>query len=224
MKKRYALLFILGSLFITNTYAQVIIGGRIGGGIGRGYGRIRYSKGGGRRPQNNYKPKESAFKPEVNVSVGFGFPNVDGYQFSNQFDLYKGNFTQTGPITGAIDYRYNRNNSIGVMATYGKVSVPYSDALNNYQGKVDLENWSVMLNFMQYSTLTNSATLYFHEALGANINNTSYHGNVPLTNPSGFAYQLGIGAKFKITDNASFFAEAGYGKYIIHGGLSFSFK
>lgn len=224
MKKRYALLFILGSLFITTTYAQVIIGGRIGGGIGRGYGRIRYSKGGGRRPLNNYKPKESAFKPEVNFSIGYGFPNVDAYQFSDYYGLYKGNISQAGPITGSIDYRYNRYNSIGVMATYGKVSVPYSDGLNNYQGKVDLENWSVMLNFMQYSTLTNSATLYFHEALGANINNTSYYGNLPTTSPNVFAYQLGIGARFKITENASFFGEAGYGKYIIHGGLSFSFK
>ena len=224
MKKKYALLFILSGLFLTTTYAQVIIGGRIGGGYGRGYGRIRYSRGVGRRPQKSYKQKEPPFKPEVNVSIGYGFPNVDAYQFSDYAGLYRGNTSQTGPITGAFDYRYNRYNSIGIMATYGMLSLPYTDPNNNYQGKINLENWSVMLNIMQYSPLTNSATLYFHEAIGANINNTSYYGNVPLTSPSGLAYQLGIGAKFKITDNASFFAEAGYGKYILHGGLSFSFK
>ena len=220
MKKKYALLFILCSLSLTATYAQVIIGGGYGGGYYRGRVHVR----GGRRPANNYRKPEPSFAPEVNISIGYGFPNVDAYQFSNYYGLYKGNVTQTGSVTGAIDYRYNRYNSIGVMATYGKVDIPYTDAYNNYQGKINLESWSVMLNIMQYAPLTNSATLYFHEAIGANINNTSYYGNVPTPTPYALAYQLSIGARFKITENASFFGEAGYGKYIIHGGLSFSFQ
>ena len=221
MKKKYFLFVLTSILLITTTYAQVFIGGRIGGGYGYrgGYGHRRS------QPRQVY----STFKPVVYVSLGYGFPNVDGYQFSNDYynGLYKGNISQTGPFTGSIDYRYNRYNSIGVMAAYGKVGVPYNDITNTYQGTVNLETWSVMLNFMQYAPLSNSATLYFREALGANINNisnTGYVGNYVNYEPNVFAYQLGIGVKFKLTDNVSFFTEAGYGKYILHGGLSFAFK
>jgi Outer membrane protein beta-barrel domain len=222
MKKKYWLLLLITGLFMTNTYSQVFIGGRIGGGFGYGGG---YRGGYGHRrsqPRKTY----STFKPEVYVSLGYGFPNVDAYQFSNDYydGLYKGNVSQTGPFTGSIDYRYNRNNSIGIMATYGKVGVPYNDIYNSYQGTINMETWSVLLNFMQYAPLSNSATLYFREAIGANINNVSYVGSLSNYEPDAFAYQLGIGAKFKLTDNVSFFTEAGYGKYILHGGLSFAFK
>ena len=226
MKKVYFLLIILGSLFTTTTFAQVIIHGGIGGGY---YGGGGYYHGGGYgrvRRQGNNRRREPPFQPVVHVSVGYGFPNVDAYQFSDGYytGLYKGNVTQTGPVTGAIDYQYNRYNSIGVMAMYGKLGIPYYDGNNNYQGSVNLENWSVMLNIMQYAPLSNSATLYFREALGANINNVSYTGNISSFQPNSFAYQVGVGAKFKMTDNVSFFAEAGYGKYILNGGLSFAFK
>jgi len=224
MKKKYGLLLLISGLFMSTTFAQVFIGGRIGGGFGYGGG---YRGGyGHRRTQSRPRQTYSTFKPEVYVSLGYGFPNVDAYQFSNDYynGFYKGNVSQTGPFTGSIDYKYSRYNSIGIMATYGKVDVPYNDASNNYQGTVNLETWSVMLNFMQYAPLSNSATLYFREALGANINNVSYTGNVDNYQPDAFAYQLGIGMKFKIAENTSFFTEAGYGKYILHGGLSFSFK
>lgn len=228
MKKKLVLLLVFGGLLITTSYSQVIIQGGIGGGY---YGGRSYYRGGGyvRRGghNNNNRRKESYFQPEVNISLGYGFPNVDAYQFPNDYysGVYKGTVTQTGPFTGAIDYRYNRYNSIGVLATYGKVGVPYYDVNNNsYQGNVNLETWSVMLNIMQYAPLSNSTTLYFREALGANINNTSYTGNITNYEPNAFAYQLGLGVKFKLTDNVSFFTEAGYGKYILHGGLSFAFK
>jgi hypothetical protein len=221
MKKKYFLLLLIGGLFMTTTYAQVIIGGRIGGGYGYGYGHRHY---------RSARPTYPTFKPVVYASIGYGFPNVDAYQFSDDYynGLYKGTVSsQTGPITGSIDYRYNRYNSIGVLATYGKVGVPYYDGANTYQGTVNLETWSVMLNIMQYAPLSNSATLYFREALGANINNisnTGYVGNYVNYQPDVFAYQLGIGVRFKLTQNVGFFTEAGYGKYIIHGGLSFAFN
>ena len=227
MKKKLVLLLVFGGLLITTSYAQVIIHGGIGGGYyGGGYYRGGYSRG-GRRSQSNNRNKEPHFDPVVYLSLGYGFPNVDAYQFTNDYynGLYKGSVSQTGPFTGSIDYRYNRYNSIGVLATYGKVGVPYYDInSSSYQGNVNLETWSVMLNIMQYAPLSNSATMYFREALGANINNTSYTGNIANYEPNAFAYQLGLGVKFKLTDNVSFFTEAGYGKYILHGGLSFAFK
>ena len=222
MEKKYPFLLLISMLLITTTYSQVFIGGRIGGGYryGGGY-RGSYVH---RRPQS--RQSYSTFKPVVYLSLGYGFPNVDAYQFSSDYNsgLFKGNVYQNGPFTGSIDYRYNRNNSIGVMTTFGKVSVPYNDIYNSYQGTINLETWSVMLNFMQYAPLSNSGTLFFREALGANINNVSYTGNISSYEPDAFAYQLGIGVKFRLANNLGFFTEAGYGKYIINGGLSFSFN
>ena len=66
---------------------------------------------------------------------------------------------------------------------------------------------------------------YFRTAIGVNIWNQNYtdgSGNkLAFDQPSLLAYQIGIGGKLKITKNSSLFMEAGYGKYILHGGLSF---
>lgn len=41
--------------------------------------------------------------------------------------------------------------------------------------------------------------------------------------PKDLAYQIGLGAKFMVTKNAGLYVEAGYGKYILNGGLSLNF-
>ena len=218
MKKKYYLLLLFCGFLMTTTYAQVIIGGRIGGGYGYGHYRI------GRRPAPTSRRvvKQPPYNPVVYINLGYGFPNLDANQFPEYYGLYKGSVSQTGPVTASIDYRYSRYSSIGILATYGQVSVPYTDYNNLYQGSSKLENWSVMANFMQYAPLSSTATLYFREAIGANIGNAT--STVFPFEPSTFAYQLGVGAKFDISKKTAFFAEAGYGKYILHGGLSFSFK
>jgi len=223
MKKKYWLLLLISGLFMSTSFAQVFIGGRIGGGFGYGGG---YGGGyGHRRSQSRPRQTYPTFKPEVYVSFGYGFPNLDAYQFPDYFGLNKGNISQTGPVTGSIDYRFSRSTSIGIMTTYGKVSVPYNDYNNNYVGTTSIENWSVMLNLMQYAPLSNSATMYFRGAIGANIGTpVSTTSSISYTDFPALAYQISLGGRFKLTDNTAFFAEAGYGKYILLGGLSFTFK
>ena len=226
MIKKYCLLIVLASLILTSgAEAQIYLGGRIGGGFGYGggYGRIR---GGGGRRTSRPKEKQPYFKPVVYVSFGYGFPNLDANQLPNNPYVYgytQGNISSSGPITGSIDYRFSRNTSIGVMTTYGKVSAPYSNG-----GTVSLENWSVMLNFMQYAPMSNTATLYFRGAIGANIPTTTYSDQNTANNlyfsSDALAYQVGLGARFDLTSTTALFAEAGYGKYILHGGISFAFK
>ena len=227
MKKKYWLLLLISGLFMSTTFAQVFIGGRIGGGFGYGGG---YGGGyGHRRSQSRPRQTYPTFKPEVYVSFGYGFPNLDANQLSNTYTGYSGNISQTGPITGSIDYRFSRSTSIGIMTTYGKASVPYYSYGNNaYQGSAQIENWSVMFNLMQYAPINNTATMYFRGALGLNIPTTAtytdFNGNTsPIVLPD-LAYQISLGGRFKLTDNTAFFAEAGYGKYILLGGLSFTFK
>jgi len=220
MKKKYYLLLFMCGLFLTTTYAQVIIRGRIGGGYGYGYGHYRTS----RRLTSKQREKQPAYKPVVYLNVGYGFPNLDANQFSDYYGLYKGSLSQTGPVTASIDYRYSRYASIGILTTYGKVNLPYYNGSNNLQGNSSLENWSVMANFMQYSPLSNTAIVYFREAIGVNVGTEVSTGNIPPIESNTLAYQLGVGAKFDISKNTAFFAEAGYGKYIFQGGVSFSFR
>ncbi|MEP6949601.1 MAG: hypothetical protein ABI863_10025 [Ginsengibacter sp.] len=189
-------------------------------GYGRGY-RHR------QRPRQNLPP----FQPVVNVSFGYGFPNLDKDQLPDFYNLYKGTVTsQTGPITGAIDYRFSRNMSIGVLVTHGNVKVPYYN-YNEPSSPVftgSLDNWAVMLNFMRYIQATGKITPYLRTAIGINTwqqNYTDAQGNKVNMDgvPSQLAYQVGLGADFYLSKNAGLFLEAGYGKYILHGGLTFKF-
>ncbi|MFP5040576.1 hypothetical protein [Parasediminibacterium sp. JCM 36343] len=231
MKKQYVMLFLVSGLLLATATAeaQVMIGGRIGGGYGYGYGHV----GGGyrRRPQSRApRQTQPKFQPVVYASFGYGFPNLDANQFPEYYNLYKGSISQTGLVTGALDYRFSRYTSIGVMATYGKVNVPYYsyNSPSSLVEKGSLENWSVMLNLMQYTPISNTATMYLRGAIGVNSWNNNFTDGSgakvpPPFTPSLLAYQVGIGARFNIAENMALFAEAGYGKYILHGGLSFSF-
>jgi hypothetical protein len=89
-----------------------------------------------------------------------------------------------------------------------------------------LDNWSVMVNFIRYMPVSPKFTPYFRTAIGLNIWNERYtdaSGNQLgfTTDPSQLAYQIGFGAKWHFTKSTGLFMEAGYGKYILHGGLTF---
>ncbi len=219
--------------------AQVIIGGGYGGGYyGRGYYRPRPVYPPRRRPVYQQQRQMPPFVPSVYLNVGYGFPNLDKNQLASfpQTD-YMGNVNkQTGPFLGSIDYRFSRFMSIGVMGMYGKVSAPYYNyntqyATTDFTGT--LENWSLMLDLVNYIPVYDThVEPYFRVAAG--INNTisqSYvdasgnalSPNTYVDNTNSFAYQLSFGARFKLSPNAGFFLEAGYGKYIGAAGLSFKF-
>lgn len=177
-----------------------------------------------RRPQ---RPKLNLpeFKPYVALSAGYGFPNLDKEYLAEFYGVYKGTVSQTGPVSLAIDYHFNRYMSIGLMGMYGKVSAPYYDSYNNQLFTGKLENSAILLNFVRYMPSTKAVTPYLRTAIGVNIWNQSYNDNAGnkvgiAADPTSLAYQVGIGAQIRASSNTSFFMEAGYGKYILHAGLS----
>lgn len=183
------------------------------------------------RKEDNFRRQSfSKFEPSVNLSLGYGFPNIDKEELVNFAGLRKGNAQQTGPLTGALDYRFSRNMSIGVMVTHGKVSMPYYDyytGLKSLNGSLD--NWAFMLNIVRYIPIPDArVTPYIRTAIGVNSwkqDYTSVNGTKldHVSTPSDFAYQAGIGANISLSKNSGLFLEAGYGKYILHGGLCFRF-
>ena len=214
--------------FCLSALAEAQVGVYIG--PRRGYGPV-YGRGYRHKLQRPNQRNLPKFHPTVNVSFGYGFPNSDKDQLPDFYNLYKGTTTsQTGPITGAIDYRFSRNMSIGGLVTHGNVSVPYY-SYNEPSSPVftgSLENWSVMLNFMRYIQATEKISPYLRTAIGINAWQESYidgQGNKINMDgtPSQLAYQVGLGANFYLSKNAGLFLEAGYGKYILHGGLTFKF-
>jgi len=183
-------------------------------------------------PSNRNYPKRPPFQPTLNLSIGYGFPNLDKDQLAEFIDVYKGTATQKGPITGALDYQFSRNMSIGVMGTYGKVTVPYYDYNSNSSFPVftgSLENWSVMFNLMSFMpTYNRQLEPYLRTAIGINNWTQSYldpQGNkaAELPEPSQLAYQVSLGTRINLSKGAGFFVEAGYGKYILNGGLTLKF-
>lgn len=189
----------------------------------RVYGRPRYG-----RPRPAYVRQLPAFQPTVNLSLGYGFPALDKNFMPEFYEAYSGNISQTGPFTGAIDYRFSRFMSIGLMATHNKLTAPYYDygsssALPAFNANV--ENWSFMVNLVRYFPAGKVVSPYLRTAIGINSWKQEY------TYPDGskapvipdrlpdLAYQAGLGVNINLSKHAGLFVEAGYGKYVLHGGL-----
>jgi hypothetical protein len=194
--------------------------------------RIIIRNGINRRPHARQRTAHQRFsdpfQPYVSLSAGYGFPNTDQYQLADFWGMSRGNLSQTGPFTAAVDYRFTRNMSIGLMGTYGKVNAPYysnADLLTpQFTGR--LSSWSILLNLKSYLPGSRVVTPYIRTALGVNSWNQQYTdaaGNsvALVQNPSALAYQASLGANFTLSHNTGLFIEAGYGKYIVSGGLSF---
>ena len=223
MNKKYLLLFFTTMTLYATSHAQVFIGGRFGG--AGYYGRPRPPRR--MRPAQEMLPK---FQPAVYINLGYGFPNLDKQALPIYYNYYSGTASQKGPFTGSIDYQFARSMSIGVMVSHGTVNMPYysyNDATAPAMHGL-LDNWAYMLNFMRYIPASKNVTAYLRTAVGVNSWTQSFtdgSGNKlnPQLAPPDFAYQVGLGARFNLSKNAGLFMEAGYGKYILHGGLSFKF-
>ena len=192
--------------------------------------RIRTRPGMRNRPRMMQQKRNiPKFQPVVNLSLGYGIPNLDRYQLLDFFNQYRGSISQTGPVFVSMDYQFNRSMSVGAMVSYGKVSAPYYNYNNStlaFTG--NLKNWSIMFNFIRYIPASEKISAYIRTAIGINLWEQDYldpSGNkaVIADDPTSLAYQTGLGVKFKLSKQAGLFVEAGYGKYILSGGLSLKF-
>jgi hypothetical protein len=188
------------------------------------------------RPPRAAKPRQrqpvAPFTPAVELSLGYGFPNLDRNYLPYYYEAYYTNASMTGPFTGVLNYRFSRSTAIGIMVTHGNVQAPYYSFGSGSpvpDFKVKLDNWAFMLNMVNYLPASKTVSPYTRLAMGINSwqqNYTDAAGNKLYMQPvylPDFAYQASIGAIFKMSKNTGFFIEAGYGKYIMEGGLSFKF-
>ncbi len=226
MKKHITALCLLACVFTVNAEAQYWGGGVY---VQRGYRRPPPPR---RPPVRQRQRPQPSFRPTVNLSIGYGYPNLDKEQLALFTDAYQGTVSSRGPITGSFDYQFSRNASIGLTGTYGKVSAPYYDYGSSGQVPAftgELENWSVMLNLVNYfPTREKTISPYIRTAVGLNNWTSNYldaqglkAADVP--EPSSFAYQASLGARFNLSERAGLYAEAGYGKYIVSGGITLKF-
>ena len=187
----------------------------------------RFGRGGGYRRE---RMKEMIdFKPSVDVSIGYGFPNLDKYLLSDFYGYYAGSTTQTGPIIANIDYHFSPRMAIGVMVNYGKVSRSYynwnTDA-KEFTGS--LTNTAVLVSLTRYLGMSQKIQPYTRTAIGINTGQAQYLNNdgskaANANDGTSLAYQVGLGCKFNVSKRGGFFIEAGYGKYILSGGVNLKF-
>jgi opacity protein-like surface antigen len=169
------------------------------------------------------------FKPSLDVSVGYGFPNLDKYLLTDFYNYYQGSTTQSGPVVASIDYHFTPRMAIGVMVNYGKVSRPYYNAYTGEQAFTgSITNTAVLLNFTRYMGNSEKILPYTRTAIGINTGSAKYlttDGSKAADTNEGtsLAYQAGLGVQFNVTKHGGFFVEAGYGKYILAGGLKLRF-
>jgi hypothetical protein len=214
MKKVVVLMLLFSVFAVDKSFAQ--------------YGR-RYYPRYRRSPERNADPY---FKPSVYLSIGYGFPNLDKNELLHFYNFYRGNTDQTGPIHASIDYQFNRSTSVGVMVAYAKASAPYFDynssssAIPAFNGK--LEDWSILFNMVRYIPAGRVVSPYLRTAIGVSLWDESYIDSsgakvVNPEKPNMLAYQVSLGTKINFSNQSGIFIEAGYGKYIVSGGLTFKF-
>ena len=181
-----------------------------------------------RPPRRNQLP----FVPAVNVSVGYGFPYLDRNYLPDFYAMSRGNSSQSGVITGSVNYQFSRKMSVGVMVAHGVVSAPYYDYYStspspDFTGR--LEAWSFMINLVRYIPISATVTPYIRTAIGINTWRQEYTNlngtKVVVTVPDlpDLARQFALGVRFRLSQRAGLFVEAGYGKYILSSGLSVKF-
>ena len=217
-------LYLAGLALLAGTalQAQVIIRGRLGGGYG-----LRAHQPHSLRP--HVKPQLPPFTPTIHFSLGYGFPNLDAGLLPEYYGYDKGTNHYTGPVYVALDYQFARMASIGIMVMHGQSNVSY---YRYYSGSPDmngsLDSWSFLLNMVRYMPVSKVVTPYVLGAIGVNAwkqDLTDVYGTklVPPPLPSMLAYQVGLGVRVNLRKRAGLFAEAGYGKYVVNGGLTVRF-
>jgi len=182
------------------------------------------------RPYRQPRLLLAHYDPVVELSVGYGFPNLDKTSMPEYYETYHNTPSQVGPFAGSLNYRFSHSTSIGLLVTHGTVNAPYYATNTNSATpafNTRLDNWAFMLNLVNYLPGNNVVSPYIRLAIGVNSWQQDYtdaYGNkisMEPTNLPDLAYQVSLGAKFKLTKNSAFFVEAGYGKYIVEGGLTF---
>jgi hypothetical protein len=183
-----------------------------------------------RHPARQRKLAAASFKRTFSMSIGYGLPNVDKKYLPWYYDAYYGSNSQKGPVTASLDYRFSRKMSIGFMVTHGTVSAPYYDYFSGLPAfNTKLDNWGFMLNLVRYFRAGPKIAPYFHTAIGFNKWTQEYTdpaGNklsMPEADLPSFSRQIALGVKYNVSSHAGLFVEAGYGKYILNGGLSLQF-
>jgi hypothetical protein len=83
-----------------------------------------------------------------------------------------------------------------------------------------------MLNMMNYMPAGENISPFIRTTIGMNFWSQQYidaNANlIPVySDPSQLAYQLSLGAKIHLSKNTGILVEAGYGKYILHVGLTY---
>ncbi|HTJ10472.1 MAG TPA: hypothetical protein VL547_00525 [Dinghuibacter sp.] len=157
----------------------------------------------------------------VSFSVGAGLPNLDT-RYLPAFDgMSMGGVTRSAVVTGSLMCRVTRRLEAGVTTTYGSVSASYSEpgsvGFSGFSGK--LEDWTIMATLQRTFPMGRRVSAYIKTALGAHLWTQSYTEPGASADLPVLAKQVCGGVRLRCLRRAGLFVEAGYGEYVVLGGI-----
>lgn len=160
----------------------------------------------------------------VSLSLGAGFPNLDT-RYLPAFDgMSMSGATGSAVVSGSLTCRVTRRLEAGVTTTYGSVSASYSEpgsvgsaGFPGFSGK--LEGWTIMATLQRTFPMGRRVSAYIKTALGAHLWTQSYTEPGVSADLPVLAKQVCGGVRLRCLRRAGLFVEAGYGEYVVLGGI-----
>jgi opacity protein-like surface antigen len=183
----------------------------------------------------NVNAQDAAFyQGSSTVTIGYGFPNIGKsiLKIGNSAGVTDSKITGVGPIH--VKYEYAVSDKVGVGVSLGYVSFADEYTQDNggaapYKYKDAITSFGILARFNYHFGGNEKVDPYV--GLGAGYNNWTAKtttndpdgiGNT-FTIPIKIGFEGGVGVRYYFTPNIGAYAELGYGKSILQGGLAFKF-
>lgn len=178
--------------------------------------------------------QETAFyQGSSTFTIGYGFPNIGKsiLKIGNSAGVTDSKITGVGPLHAKYEYAVSDKVGVGVSVGYVSFADEYTQNSGGptYKYKDAITSLGILARFNYHFGGNDKVDPYV--GIGAGYNNWSLKtttndpdgtGN-SITIPIKVGFEGGVGVRYYFTPNIGAYAELGYGKSILQGGLAFKF-
>lgn len=173
----------------------------------------------------------------VDVSAGYGFPNLVGAIFNAYENQQSYTAKSVGPVFAKLEYAASDKIGIGIDFAYASTKVTYlyedingSGNYVNYTNEWDLNGFSILARVNWHFGDSDAFDPYFGMGVGYRHNTYTFTSNDPfyggdetLGSFNPFGFDMTVGARYFFTDNIGAYAELGIAKAPVQIGLTAKF-
>lgn len=173
--------------------------------------------------------KAQAFETGSNIiSAGYGAPNLNKTLFKIYEDENDYALKGYGPIHLKYEHAVSDRIGLGLSINHVASSISYKN-LYNYDYKLNFSStkFNARVNVHFFSSETFDAFWGVGVGYGTSTSkwttNDPDDSNVSFSNPIPIGLESTLGARYFFSENIGLYAEIGFAKSIVQGGLSFKF-